>query len=249
MIIDKTMLIAGNDIPFQQAELLVHQPKVRQIALLGEENFFKGCQYLNFSKDNLSIQDKNRLTNLSNFNILMAILREKNPVVQESKLCMTMVLSLLFPEHTINFLPNGIMLSKVLDDNIERGIIDENNFESFRNIVSKIFCLDFYLNKNSKKYNPAGPQAQALVKKFEQRQRMLNKLKGKDKEKEDTILYKQLSILAVGQQINISLLLDGTLFQLCDQYQRYLNKENYDIFIQARMAGAKDLQEVEHWMN
>lgn len=249
MIIDKTLLISGNDIPFQQAELIVHQPKVKQIALLGEENFFKGCQYLNFSKDNLSIQDKNRLINLSNFNILMAILKERNPVVQDCKVCMTMVLSLLFPIHTINFLPNGIMLSRKLDDNIERSIIDENNFESFRNIVSKIFCLDFYLNKESKRYNPAGPQAQALVKKFQQRQKKLNELKKKDKKDGDTIIYKQLSILTVGQQLDINDLLEGTLFQLCDQYQRYLNKINYDMFIQARMAGAKDLQDVEHWMN
>ena len=40
-------------------------------------------------------------------------------------------------------------------------------------------------------------------------------------------------------------LLNYTIYQLYDIYRRYELKAGYDMYVQAKMAGAKDLKEVE----
>ena len=39
-----------------------------------------------------------------------------------------------------------------------------------------------------------------------------------------------------------------TVYQLFDEFQRFELKTGYDIYFEARMAGAKDLKEPEDWM-
>jgi len=46
----------------------------------------------------------------------------------------------------------------------ESFFIDENNFNEFKIILQKMFCLQG--NSGGSKYNPAGPQAAAIVKKL-----------------------------------------------------------------------------------
>ena len=43
-------------------------------------------------------------------------------------------------------------------------------------------------------------------------------------------------------------LLNYTTYQLFDEFKRYELKMGHDIYVQAKMAGAKDLKEVEDWM-
>ena len=47
---NELLLLSGNDIPFYSAKVNIRQPKIKEIALIGEENFFVGCHLLNFSK-------------------------------------------------------------------------------------------------------------------------------------------------------------------------------------------------------
>ena len=98
-MLNDLLLLSGNDIPFPEAQLIIHQPTIKDIGYIGEEAFFAGCEFLRFSKDKLSQEDRSRLENITNFEIIMSIIREKNPVVQRNKTCMLMVLSLLFPTY------------------------------------------------------------------------------------------------------------------------------------------------------
>ena len=42
--------------------------------------------------------------------------------------------------------------------------------------------------------------------------------------------------------------LEYSVYQLFDEYERFNLKLQSDLYLQARLAGAKDLKEVEHWM-
>ena len=106
-MLDKLLLLSGNEIPFIQAQLTVHQPTLKEIAYIGEESFFVCCEYLNFSKNKLKEQDKNHLGSFSSFEILMTMIKEDNEVVKKYKTCMELVLLLLFPQYRIDFLPNS----------------------------------------------------------------------------------------------------------------------------------------------
>ena len=52
-MLNELLLLSGNDIPFEEAKISIHQPTIKEIAYIGEENFFTGCEFLRFSKDNL----------------------------------------------------------------------------------------------------------------------------------------------------------------------------------------------------
>ena len=48
------LLLSGNDIPFPEAQVTIHQPTLKEIAYIGEEAFFLGCGFLDFSKNVLN---------------------------------------------------------------------------------------------------------------------------------------------------------------------------------------------------
>ena len=74
-----------------------------------------------------------------------------------------------------------------------------------------MFCLK---ENSQQKYNPGGPQARALVKKFQERQRILAKIKGG--QGGISVLDRYLSILSVGEQKDINTLREYTIYQLFD---------------------------------
>ena len=230
------LLLSGNDIPFIEAQITIHQPTIKEIAYIGEEAFFTGCELINFSKNILSEQDKVNLENKTNFDILIAILRERNAVMQRNRNCVEMVLALIFPYYTIAFSDNAIVLSK--DE--ENHTINNDNFENFKLIFNAMFV---FKRDNSRDYNPSGGLAKQIAEKLQKRHQQLAELK--EGQKKIDILSRYVSILAAGEQKDINSLLNYSVYQLFDEFERFKLKMSYDIYLQAKMAGAKDLKEVE----
>ena len=52
-MIDELTLATGADIVFKKGRLVIHQPTIKEIGLIGENNFFLGIQLLRLSKENL----------------------------------------------------------------------------------------------------------------------------------------------------------------------------------------------------
>lgn len=233
------LFLSGNDVPFVEAQITIHQPTIKEIAYIGEEQFFIGCDLINFSKNSLEEQDKMNLEQQTNFDILLAILREHNAVMLKNQDCVLLVLSLLFPEYTINIMEKEILLNK---EGEEPHSINNTNFEEFKIIFNKI--LGFKKNE-TQEYNPSGELAKKIADKFKQRRKKL----AEDKPaKKIDIFNRYVSILAVGEQKNMQDLLNYTVYQLFDEFERYELKLHYDVYLQAKMAGAKDLKDVDDWM-
>lgn len=239
-MVNDLLLLSGNDIPFVPAQITIHQPSIKEIAYIGEEAFFTGCQLLNFSKNILSGEDKMNLEERTNFDILIAILREQNAVMQKNRNCVNMVLALIFPEYEISFEKDCIKLKK---ENEEHKI-DNSNYEEFKSVISSVFS--FGNSKDSKPdFNPSGDLAKKIAEKLNKRHQKLAEVKPAQKV---DILSRYVSILSVGEQKDMNALLHYTTYQLFDEFKRYELKMGHDIYVQAKMAGAKDLKEVEDWM-
>ena len=236
---NELLLLSGNDIPFIEAQITIHQPTIKEIAYIGEEAFFTGCELINFSKNILSEQDKMNLEDKTNFDILIAILRERNAVMQKNRNCVEMVLALIFPWYTININNDGIVLEK----EEERHLINNDNFEAFKVIFNSMFSFS---REETRDYNPSGDLARQIAEKFKKRQQKLSELK--ENKKKIDILSRYVSILAIGEHKDMNSLLNLSVYQLYDEFERFKLKMNYDIYFQAKMAGAKDLKEVEDWM-
>ena len=248
-MVSDLLLLSGNDIPFVQAQVVIHQPTIKEISYIGDSAFFTGCQYLNFSKQILNEEDKNHLDKLSDFEVLMVMMKSDDLTMKKYKVCMELVLSLLFPNYRIGFLPSSIMLSCQQEDGKwENHLIDKDNFDSFKQILKQMFCLNDSI-EGEQKYNPGGPQAKAVVQKFKKRHKKLAELKNQGQQKRQISLFSRyISILTVGERKDMNLLFKYTVYQLFDEYRRFRLKEDYDIYIRAKLAGAQNLEDIENWM-
>lgn len=235
------LYLSGNEIPFSVARLNISQPKIKDIALLGENNFYSGVEFLKFDKDILLQEDKVHLENKSNFEVLIAIMNEQNLTIQKQKLQITMVLALLFPEHSIEIKRQYISLVK----GEEEFQINNENFEEFKRIIKHMFCLDGDKDDKSD-YNPSGPMAQQIAEKLKKRHQRISQEKNQNKK--ISILERYVSILAVGESKDMNSLLNYTVYQLFDELKRYQLKMAWDLNLKARLAGAQDLEDAEDWM-
>lgn len=235
------LYLSGNDIPFAAARINITQPKIKDIALLGENNFYAGVEFLKFDKDILTDEGKSQLENYSNFDVLIAIMNEQNITIQQQKIQLTMVLALLFPLHSIEIKKDCISLEK---DN-EEFRIDRTNFEEFKSIIKHMFCLDG--EDSNDDYNPSGAMAKQIAEKLKKRRQKISQAKDGDNKK-ISILEKYVSILTVGEQKDMNSILNYTVYQLFDELKRYQLKLAWDINLKAKLAGAQDLKDAEDWM-
>ena len=240
---NELLLLSGNDIPFIEAQVTIHQPTIKEIAYIGEEAFFTGCELINFSKNILPEQDKVNLEDKTNFDILIAILRERNAVMQKNRNCVFMILSLLFPSYAIAITKEGIVLTK--ENSEEKHIIDKNNFDIFQKILLKMFTFD-EKEDAKEEFKPDGQMAARIAEKLKKRHEKLAQIK--DTSSKIDLISRYASILAIGMKINITDIMNYTVYQLFDQERRMQLKIQYDMNIQARLAGAKDTEDPEDWM-
>ena len=134
-MLNELLLLSGNDIPIEEIHLLLHQPTIKEIALIGEDKFFSGCEFLRFTKEKLSSEDRNRLENISNFEIIMSIMREKNPSAKRNTVSAQMVLSLLFPTYEIHYNFENMSIDK---NKHLREVLDSDKMHHVQDFVDKV---------------------------------------------------------------------------------------------------------------
>lgn len=239
-MLNDLLLLSGVDIPFQQAQISIHQPTIKEISFIGEEAFFIGCELLNFSKDILATEDKTNLEDRTNFEVLMSIMKDKSLTAQKGKVSALMVLTLIFPGYEIHIQKDCISLVK--ENDVHN--INNQNFEDFKRIIVAMFCLKE--RSADQEYNPAGKKARELAEKMKKGRQKAAAAKGETQKV--SLLSRYVSILSVGENKGFDTLLDYTIYQLFDEFNRFELKQKYDIYVQAKMAGAKDLEEVDNWM-
>ena len=230
-------LMCGSDIPVPEIQATIHQPKIKEIALIGEADFFIAVQCLNVDK-NLLRQDKTLLQNTSNFQIFMTIMSEKE--AKDKKIATQSLLQILFPKHNILFTPRSILLQGE-----NSAMIDETNFEIFQEILKQVFCVS---NKNNQQagFNPANEKAREIAEKLMRGRRRVAELNGSANA---SIFSQYLSILTVGlSSMSLQELMELTMFQLYDLVERYQLYISWDIDIRSRLAGAKPDDRPDNWM-
>lgn len=229
-------LMCGTDIPIPQCQLVLHQPTLKEIAMLGEQKFFEGIQCICIDKSLLA-QGNLLSSEVSNFQIFMTIINEKmtsdkREIVQD--LCL-----LLFPNMKLTILPQSLLFS----GNDMQISIDENNFEFIVQVLKKICCLD---KTDAKQYDAANAKAKEIADKIMRGRQRIAQEKGSNN---DSILSQYLSVLTVGlNSMSLQDMCNLTIFQLYDLIERYSLYINWDIDIRSRLAGGKPNKEPDNWM-
>lgn len=238
---NELLLLSGENIPFIEAQTIIHQPKLKEISMIGERSFLNGAKFLTFTKNMLKAEDKTGLEDKTDFDIIMSIICSSEKIEQKNDV--TLLLSLLFPANQIKYTNSEIVL---LNDKAGVTRINNLNYEVFRDILSSMFCLN-EIFEGEQNYNPVGRRAEKIAAKLQAAKQRKAKKAGEETTK--VAIYSQyVSILAVGESKSINDLMEYTIFQIMDEFKRFQKKEAYDMNIKARLAGATDLDEVDNWM-
>ena len=235
----RAALICGIDLPIPECQLVAHQPSISEIAFIGEADFFIGVQALCLYKS-MFVEDKTLSDDITNFQIFMTIMMDKESKKQKN--AVNMVLKLCFPDYKVLITPNSLIFNKEGQSGI---IVDEKNFEPLQDILRKIFCMkDGPMDQQA--FNPGNAKAQEIAKKLMRgRDRIAAERGGSN----SSVFSQYISILTVGlSSMSMQDLIKLTMFQLYDLIDRYNLYVKWDLDIRARLAGAKPKEESDNWM-
>lgn len=231
-------LMTGVDFPIDECQIIVHQPTIKEISMIGEQDFFVGVQTLCLHKS-MFTQGKDDLENINNFQIFMTIMKEAETA--DKKIKVQKVLQLLFPKCTVSFTPNSLYLME--GDRIVN--IDANNFEDFQIALRKIFCASNG-PMDQQAFNPEGDKAREIAEKLMRGRKRVADQKGQSN---SSVFSQYISVLSIGlNSFTIKDLINCSMFQLYDLMERYSLYVNWDIDIRSRLAGGKPDSQPDNWM-
>ena len=230
-------LMCGTDYPVPECQLVVHQPRIKEIAFIGEADFFAGIQCLCLNKS-MFVKDESLLRDTNNFQIFMTIMSEKEAA--DKKFAVQQVFTLIFPKYKVMMTPRSVLLS---GDGMTIQI-DEKNFEYLQAALTSICCLKTG-PMDQQSFNPANAKAREIAEKLMRGRAKVAAEKGQSN---ISIFSQYLSILTVGLQMPLQELMDLTMFQLYDLVERYMLYINWDMDVRCRLAGGKPDNQPDNWM-
>ena len=233
-------MMCGSDIPIPSCQLIVHQPRLEEIAMIGERDFFSGAQTLCLHKT-MFIEDKNLLLTTTNFQIFMMIMSEKQ--AQEKKDAVKQVFTLLFPDYKVLFTPKSLVFQPNNKEQ-EQVLIDEGNFETLQEVLRSIFCMQEG-PMDQQAFNPVNDKAKQIADKIMAGRKKVAEMKGNSN---TSVFTQYISMLSIGLHMSVSEFKQYTMFQLYDAVERFMLWVNWDIDLRSRLAGAKPDEHPDNWM-
>lgn len=233
-------LMCGTDIPIPECSLTAHQPKLSEIAFIGETDYFIGMQCLCIDKSMLGdfSQDQGQI---NNFTVFMTMLAQ--PEMKDKKKAVIDTLDLIFGNQKVAFTPHSLIFTA---NGQNPCTVDETNFEPFQNTLREIFCT-----KNGpmdqQAFNPKDAKAKEIADKLMRgRQRVAAQQSANES---GSAFARYISILTIGTNtMNIQDVSNLTMFQLYDLIERYFLHLNWDMDIRTRLAGGDPKSQPEDWM-
>ena len=231
-------LMCGIDIPMPELQTTIHQPTIKEISYIGEQEFFIGLQTLSINK-NMLPQGNSVLESTTNFQIFMTIMKEQE--TKDKKDAVINLFQLVFPGSQVIFTPMSILLNK----EGQQTLVDENNFDILQEIIKQIFCVNSG-PMDQATFNPADEKAREIAEKLMRGRQRVAEQKG---ENNSSAFGRYLSILTIGlNAMPLSEAMNLTMYQMYDLVERYTLYLNWDLDIKTRLAGGKPDSKPDDWM-
>lgn len=218
--------------------LKIHQPTIKE---LGEN--VKEEQYLFFCLKAFGESLKELFStfgevgNMQEYDFLYILLSE-NFLTKEKyaqhRIYLLKFLNLLFPNSEIEIYKENIMIKT---NNIIT-IIDDSNLQQFKQIIRKMFKLDFLFSGGGQPsdYNPVNEKARQIAEKFKKSQVKIAAQKGE--ENKLGIIENYISILSVGLKTTPKVISEQmTLYNLLSIFERFRMQMEWDLDIKVKLAG------------
>lgn len=129
------------------------------------------------------------------------------------------------------------------------GFLYHDNFEEFQSIIKKRNCLE---NIEVDKDDPANAMAKQLLEKRKKAREKVAKLKAQqnDEDGEPLTIIDLISIFAEAEHKQLEDIFKYDIYQFNNQFNRMKIFKDYEVNIQALLAGAKsDDINIQHWLS
>lgn len=235
-------LMTGIDIPVEDIGVTIHQPRLKEISILGQDKYLIALQLFSFSPKSF----KQMTQTVSTWDILQEVLKQKIDGVKDVRQLLLNFLQLFFIEK-VQFGPRSLLLSAG-PENIKS--IEPDKIDILQTIIQDVG--GYFLIQGSKEevFNPANDKAARIAEKMKKAREKLAKVKaaemGGDKTN-NNIFTTMIATIATKTANSLEDINSMTLFQLNKLYRSYLNWESFDLEIKSRLAGAKNEKNLVHW--
>lgn len=222
----------------------VYPLKIKEISVFGEEKYNRCLSVLTATLNDLELELEEN-SEVKYFDYLIASCKQNKELQRD----LEEILSLFFHEKICLLEEYGIFLIGELE-NISNNIkatdiraIHRNNFDD----LVEVICSQSGIQKKAQpqKKKKVNKKIAELQKKRARGQKLLAEARGANISLADIV-----SVLSVLYQ-DLEKVLNFTVFQLNDQYERFMRKERYENEFAMYLAGAdsKDLDLKNHWSN
>lgn len=237
------LFFTNNDIPFPSAKMIIHNPTINELGLIGEESFRIALQMILHLPKDIKSQDNFASTDKEDFDIFIEMINQKDERSIEYKNYFSDLLSLIFPKYTFRIKQKDIQFLNKMEEDKDNHFIDSTNFKEFCEIISKMFSSNGA--EPDKSYKPADKRASMIAEKLKKRK----KGNGQDIDTNSISVYKRYaSIMSIGMQMDLNVFLNYTVNQLETQFKRYTLWMKYDNLFKIKLAGGSSEEEIEDWM-
>lgn len=233
------LYLSGAPIPIPDCNIILTQPKVRDVVMFGEDEFLVITNILahpeNLTKE---VREGNsQLEIISDFQLLMMILKNE-PLIKSS---VDKLFELIFPDYEIKFDDSSILFLIEEEEGKKKpcGRITPFNFEFLSNIINDLFEPQ---NEQDKDYNPVNQKAAEIAAKIK---RGREKVAHQRDEGAHSLFGRYTSILAIGMQMDVNIFYNYTPFQLYDAFNRYFAKVSSDFYSKVATTPLMDVSKME----
>lgn len=241
--IDELQRITGVDIPVEELCITLRQPKVKDISMLGETNYFIALQLFTMTAEQLRIETPG----VNGWTILQEALKQKIDGITDTKVLVHNFLQLFFNQ-TVNFGPRSLMIMGKGDiQNVE-----PEDFDKLQSLIGTLGGKEL-LVPTEEAFNPKNKRAAEIAEKMKKARKRLAKVKAAENGGIDPdaakkgFLSRYIRTVALGTQNSLEQVNNMTILQLNELMQMFLAKEEYDLDVRSRLAGAKSDKELIHW--
>lgn len=234
---DELQLISGIDIPHEELQITLHQPKIKEIAAFGEQNYFLALQIFSLTKEKI----KSRDPNLTNWMVFREAIQQKVEGIDNLLLLMKGFLQ-LFCVGKFNIGPNSLIVMS--GDQVIS--IEPEQFDVFQYGVLAI-SGSYLLTSNEQEFNTKSKKANEIAEKMKKARKKLAAIQGTDIKPGQSVLSRYLKSLPLVTSNTFDQINNFTIYQSDHLLKAALAKEAYDLDVASRFAGANSEEKLIHW--
>lgn len=237
------LYLSGQPVLVKECNVIITQPTIKQIAAIGEEDFLIAVQSLSNVESLIAPvreQGNSELEFYSDFQLFLAIVVNDERI----KKSLDIFFELIFPQYTLKVTENDIQIFLKENEKQIIGMINPYNFEPFTEIVKKLFSISVGKEKEIE-YNPEGDRASEIARKLKAGREKIKKIKQANGEDVGSLFGTYISILSIGNSMDMNILFDYTPFQIYDSFTRYWAKVGSDFYSKISTTPLMDVSKIE----